>query len=81
MLIGRTSQWYHNLGACEKLETFQPMTFDDVNYNTGIRYHYEVSEDRCVKRERRTRIVRKPLLRLADFDITTDVEAEEDSKR
>jgi hypothetical protein len=80
VLIGRTSRYYHNLGVCEEIDTFQPEKFDDVNYNTGTRHHYEVPEDKCVKRERKTRIVRKRLTRLADFDVAKDLAAEDDSR-
>jgi hypothetical protein len=80
VLIGRTTRSYHNLGRCDALDTFQPETFDDVNFNTGVRHHYEVPEDRCVKRERRTRIAKKPLTRLADFDLAEDLAEGEGSK-
>jgi hypothetical protein len=79
VLIGRTSRYYHNLGVCEAIDTFQPEKFDDVNYNTGMRHHYEVPEDKCVKRERTTRIAKRPMTRLADFDVAKDAEAEDES--
>lgn len=72
-LVGRTITKYFNGAYCERLKEYRPTTHLNENLATGHRYRYEVPEQRCVKRERRTRFtpIRTALL---GFDLSKEID-------
>lgn len=73
-LIGRTTTRYFNGAYCERLKEYRPTTHLDENFATGHRYRYDVPEQRCVKRERRTRFT-PARLTLGAVDLAKELEA------